>query len=283
MVVKGLSKDALLDGAIDAYIIGVIALVVRIIWVVFTGAVVSIGNARKRRFDWKNELLISWAGMRGIVSLASALAIPLALPNGSPFPNRDMVLYITFCFILLTLIGQGLSLPLLIRYLSFQKELERGTSQQQRESMAMRLALAACEHLDVRYRQECQQIPTFAQLRTSYEGIVSSAVVASGDSQDSQRVRSLEKRYKEALLELINVQRKELVIARREGTYDHEITLETEDQLNLEEARLTRAEPVSQIIAPGALSSGTEFELMRPSAQIVNPASRLIKPGELAG
>jgi CPA1 family monovalent cation:H+ antiporter len=176
-----------------------------------------------------------------------------------------------------------LSLPLLIRYLSFQKELERGTSQQQRESMAMRLALAACEHLDVRYRQECQQIPTFAQLRTSYEGIVSSAVVASGDSQDSQRVRSLEKRYKEALLELINVQRKELVIARREGTYDHEITLETEDQLNLEEARLTRAEPVSQIIAPGALSSGTEFELMRPSAQIVNPASRLIKPGELAG
>lgn len=123
----------------------------------------------------------------------------------------------------------------------------------------------------------------FAQLRTSYEGIVSSAVVASGGSPDSQRVRSLEKRYREALLELINVQRKELVIAKREGTYDHEIALETEDQLNLEEARLTRAEPASQIIAPGAFSGGAEPEVIRPRAQIVNPASRLIKPNELVG
>jgi monovalent cation/hydrogen antiporter len=60
-------------------------------------------------------LILGWAGMRGVVSLAAALALPLTTANGTPFPGRDLLLFLTFAVILATLVGQGLTLPLLIR------------------------------------------------------------------------------------------------------------------------------------------------------------------------
>src|SRR5947207_12478402 len=66
---------------------------------------------------WQHTALIAWTGMRGADSLAGALAIPLALPNGQPFPGRDLILLLTFCVIFGTLVLQGLSLSPLIRWL----------------------------------------------------------------------------------------------------------------------------------------------------------------------
>lgn len=68
-----------------------------------------------RRRMWRMPLLLGWTGMRGVVSLAAALAIPLTLDNGTPFPHRSLVLFITFIVILLTLLLQGLTLPYLIK------------------------------------------------------------------------------------------------------------------------------------------------------------------------
>ena len=62
-------------------------------------------------------LIIGWAGMRGVVSLAAALALPLTVEGGAPFPERDLLLFLTFAVIVATLVGQGLTLPLLIRWL----------------------------------------------------------------------------------------------------------------------------------------------------------------------
>ena len=277
VVIQGLADTSLLRATLYACIISILTILVRIIWVFLTAALIHF--PKKSKPDWKKETLIAWAGMRGVVSLAAALAIPLTLANGSPFPQRDLILYITFCFILVTLVGQGLSLPVLIRHLSFKLQVERGTPQMQRESMSMRLALVALEHLDLRYHKECTQIPMFTQLRSSYESVVTFALVAGGGSKESQQAHALDKKYKKAVLELIDVQRKELIVARRESTYDHELTLETEDQLNLEETRLTRTEEQpSQIINPGSpMSPDYHFS---PGAQIINPTSRLIDPSE---
>jgi CPA1 family monovalent cation:H+ antiporter len=65
--------------------------------------------------SWKLPLLLGWTGMRGVVSLAAALAIPVTMQNGTPFPYRNLVLFITFMVILLTLLTQGLTLPYFIR------------------------------------------------------------------------------------------------------------------------------------------------------------------------
>lgn len=72
--------------------------------------------------DRKAPLLFGWTGMRGVVSLAAALSIPVTLDNGQPFPHRDLILFITFVVILLTLILQGLTLPALIKWLNIPVE-----------------------------------------------------------------------------------------------------------------------------------------------------------------
>lgn len=70
----------------------------------------------------KSPILFGWTGMRGVVSLAAALSIPVTLDNGMPFPQRDLILFITFVVILVTLIVQGLTLPALINYLKIPVE-----------------------------------------------------------------------------------------------------------------------------------------------------------------
>jgi CPA1 family monovalent cation:H+ antiporter len=72
-------------------------------------------NVADRDPGMKAPILMSWTGMRGVVSLAAALSIPVVMENGQPFPHRDLILFITFIVILATLIIQGLTLPALIK------------------------------------------------------------------------------------------------------------------------------------------------------------------------
>ncbi|MDP4211496.1 MAG: Na+/H+ antiporter [Bacteroidota bacterium] len=81
---------------------------------IFRPGVASRVSTRKTR--WVLPLLLGWTGMRGVVSLAAALAIPVAFDNGTAFPHRDIILFITFIVILLTLVVQGLTLPYFIRH-----------------------------------------------------------------------------------------------------------------------------------------------------------------------
>jgi len=71
--------------------------------------------------DFKNSLIISWSGMRGIVSLAIAIGLPAELANGSPFPQRNAIIFISVVVVLFTLIGQGLSLPWIVKKLAGEK------------------------------------------------------------------------------------------------------------------------------------------------------------------
>ena len=97
------------------------AIVVRIAWVFASTNGLRLINLALRKEDpyppWQNAAIVAWTGMRGVVSLAAALAVPLTLSNGSPFPGRDYILFVTFCVILATLVLQGLSLPALIHRL----------------------------------------------------------------------------------------------------------------------------------------------------------------------
>lgn len=76
-----------------------------------------IGLYGDEKIDWKNAMIIGWAGMRGIVSLASALSLPFVLSDGSPFVQRESVIFISVVVVLITLIIQGLTLPLLVNFL----------------------------------------------------------------------------------------------------------------------------------------------------------------------
>jgi len=128
-VIKHISYNQVLPYIGYAFIITVVALVVRLLRVF--GQKFGLERAFKKSrdritehalLDFKNSLIISWSGMRGIVSLAIAIALPETLANGAPFPQRNAIIFISVAVVLFTLLGQGLSLPWLVRLLNKKKE-----------------------------------------------------------------------------------------------------------------------------------------------------------------
>lgn len=123
LILRSLSGgDSLADILLASACISGAVIVARIIWV-FPGAYVPCWLDRKVYGisdpypSWRNVAVVSWTGMRGVVSLAAALALPVRLPDGTPFPFRDVIQLLTFAVIFATLVGQGLTLPLVIRWL----------------------------------------------------------------------------------------------------------------------------------------------------------------------
>ena len=117
-------------------LISLVTIIVRIVWVIFGVYSQKIFSFKKKseatadeksesetnQIDWKNVLIVAWTGTRGVVSLATALALPLTLNDGSIFPKRHIILFLAFVVIFVTLVVQGLTLPLLIKILGVQKK-----------------------------------------------------------------------------------------------------------------------------------------------------------------
>jgi Na+/H+ antiporter len=94
-----------------------IVVLLRLLWVMPGAWIASLVPSNRDALSPKSALLVSWAGMRGVLALAAAFSLPDNLPNGAPFPQRSMIIYLTFCVIFTTLVLQGLSMPWLIRRL----------------------------------------------------------------------------------------------------------------------------------------------------------------------
>ena len=90
-------------------------------------------------------MIVSWTGMRGVISLAAALALPLTTNAGEPFPERNLILFLTFCVILTTLVVQGLSLPALIRALGVEDD---GSGEREETKGRIHVAQAALARLE---------------------------------------------------------------------------------------------------------------------------------------
>lgn len=114
------------DGAVlvrwlpTALTLTAILIVLRIVWAFAQAYIPRALRPEERRRDpaqWRWVTVIGWTGLRGIVSLAAALALPLHDANGGPFPQRAAIVFITFCVIVITLVGQGLSLIPLLHWL----------------------------------------------------------------------------------------------------------------------------------------------------------------------
>src|SRR5207342_839763 len=101
----------------------------------------------RRMSNWRGAVFLSWAGMRGAVSLAAALALPLETDAGTPFPGRDLILFLTFSVILATLVGQGLTLPFVIRVLGLEDDGVADREDAKARIYAAEAALARLEEL----------------------------------------------------------------------------------------------------------------------------------------
>src|SRR5437879_6390230 len=134
-----------------AVLISIAVILIRILWVFPATYLPRLLFSSIRRCDpypaWQHVTIVAWTGMRGVVSLAAALALPLTVQDGSPFPGRELILFLTFVVILATLVVQGLSLPALIRWLGVEDDRSEEKEERQARLLANQSALARIEEL----------------------------------------------------------------------------------------------------------------------------------------
>ncbi len=242
VIIAGLGEYSLLEAIYYALIITLITILIRIILVFPSAYLPRILSRRIRESEAYPSVslvfLAGWAGMRGVVSLAAALAIPLTLSTGEPFPHRNLILFITFVVILVTLVFQGLSMPFLIRWLNVAEPDEHMPSDQQLSAIRLRMAKVSLAFLDHEYTEDVQKN---AKLNRYYEQllhVIGREEKISSEEGEIEDRRQARERFNEIFLDLVENRRRELISIHGERLYDEEILREYEHSLDLEEARM---------------------------------------------
>jgi len=213
---------------------GVLAVVVgsRLVWMLLLRpATTQIRRASSSPRRRREQAVIGWAGMRGGVSLAAALAIPLQLDDGSPFPHRDLVIVVAASVVVVTLVVQGMSLPLLLRRLGVDRENWRD---QEREAR-LEAATAALDWLGDQPEARDESDAAVASLRSLYTSRVRR--LKAPDSVTAAPHGEADK-YRGLRLGMLAAERAMVVGLRRQGRISATVLRAIERSLDLEEARL---------------------------------------------
>jgi CPA1 family monovalent cation:H+ antiporter len=173
--------------------------------------------------------------MRGVVSLAAALALPLTLPNGAPFPQRDLILFLTFCVILSTLVLQGLTLPLVIRLLGLKAD---GNVHQEEAEVRLRIARSVIEHIEENLSLGVMTDEVLAQVKAKYEIRIARLMRKAGYNIRTQLDDEQVQQFHQMQHDLIRLERKSVIQLRREGKISDEVLRRLEFELDLEESRV---------------------------------------------
>lgn len=218
----------------------VFLILLRLIWM-FPGA--YLANLIRRHVLHQKEsmppvrhiFVVGWTGMRGVVSLAAAIALPQTLSNGSPFPQRNMIIFLAFSVILVTLVGQGLTLPPLIRAL----RLTGPSEEHPEEREARRIILhAALDHLEkAKEKDESAAAEIFDDLAQHYRSRLTALAESEDGTMDGTN-RDFYSRYIELSRELLRVERQTAVQLRNRGRIGDDLLRQIEHELDLSEARL---------------------------------------------
>ncbi len=219
-------------------LISLLVIVVRFIWVFAATYLPRWLSPKLRARDpypgWRAIVIVAWTGMRGVVSLAAALALPLSLDDDRPFPKRDVLIFITFVVILATLVLQGLTLPLLIHWLGVADGGE--TEQEEREARlkANQAALARLGELESAgaYSPEILQ-----RLRVEYEDRIRQLEACESAAHDG-KAHLLSFDFEELQQEALRVERQTILKLRNVGAINDDVLRRIQRDLDLAEARL---------------------------------------------
>lgn len=242
-IIKGLKDYSIAETVTYALIISALTIAIRIFWI-YPAAFIPrwlFKSIREKEPNpgIKNPFIIGWAGMRGVISLASALSIPLYLNNGEPFPHRNLILFTTFTVILVTLVFQGLTLPLIVKWLKVEDIDKTASEEEQEAGIKLRIKKAALKQLNEKYSSKMENNELLSFLKNEMESDISIT---------HQRLNSMEcqvcqkkeiEEYNQVLKDLYITQRKELYAIRREVAFSDEEIRKQEMQLDFDEAKIT--------------------------------------------
>ena len=236
-----------LDGASAGSLLGAAALisatvvVLRVAWVSLamysrSGAEECLRTRVERRPPAAHVAIVAWSGMRGAVALAAALAIPLTVEGGVPFPHRELVVFLAFSTVVVTLVLQGLTLPWLVRALGVE-----GDGRDEHEELRARVhaadaAVARVDQLadaDWTYDDSVERVRgMFAYRRRRF------AARADGADGDGDGYEARSSQYVRLMHEVLDAQRMALLDLRDRGEISDEVMRRVERELDLEESRL---------------------------------------------
>jgi monovalent cation/hydrogen antiporter len=182
----------------------------------------------------RQPAFVAWAGMRGAVSLAAALALPLSDRAGSPLADRPLIVFLTYCVILATLVGQGLTTPFVIRLLRLEED---GTIEEEEARSRVSAADAALERLDELVQEGSLREETAGRMRRTYQ-FQRDRFAARADDDDDGAIEERSVAFQEARRELLEAERDAIVTLRNEGEISDEAMRNVERDLDLEDERL---------------------------------------------
>ena len=241
-LVERLSGEPYQRLAVYALAVVLTVIVTRMVWMfAFTYGPRRLSRRLRERDPdppWQLTFTLGWTGMRGAVSLAAALALPQTLGTGEPFPARDLIVFLTFSVILVTLVVQGLTLPPLIRAL----RLEHDDSDEREELEARRQsAEAALDRIDELVKEDWVREGTAERLRGLYDYRRRRYAARAGESDGDADPIDYEERtaaFSRLRTELLRAEREALLRLRNERRISDIVLRRIERDLDLEESRL---------------------------------------------
>lgn len=189
--------------------------------------------------DWREPFVISFAAMRGVVSLAAALSIPAFLPNGEAFPHRNIILFVTFVIILITLVGQGLMLSPILKLLKIKDSGSELPEEKQEVILMRKLKETALHKLENDYNDLIEKNHLVRHQKNKLENEMmmmadkAQCMASAGDFVEAVN------ESKDVLRQVIQAQRNELHKMKREKIFDDHVLRTIEMQLDFDEAKIT--------------------------------------------
>jgi monovalent cation/hydrogen antiporter len=243
LIVNGLKYYTLEEAIEYGLIISVLIIVIRLIWIFLATYLPSLITKKYyqnyKKPNPREVFLVGWAGMRGVVSLASALSIPIVLADGKEFPERDLVLFISFVVILVTLVLQGLTLPWVIKKLNFEEEKPMIPVDVQALEIHMKLLNASLNYLKTHHTELLVSNSLVKTLAERYEnelGLIQLNIESLGNIQVDEKKQVAE--YNQTLLRIGKIQHQQLNILRTNDRYDDAVIRREESRVDLDQNKI---------------------------------------------
>jgi CPA1 family monovalent cation:H+ antiporter len=241
----GLQLRPILDGlggrggwslAWESAAIVLAAIVIRIVWVfAMEYGPRVLGLRQGPPPPWTHAAFVSWNGMRGAVTIAAALLIPLRTDGGAPLPGRDLIVFLAFAVVLATLLVQGLSLPAVIRALRLEED--DGGAEAEEALARVRAAEAALARLDELEGEAWVLDDTAERVRGAYRFRID-RFSARMDPDGDRKIEKRSMKYQRLRRELLEAERHAVVELRNTGEISDEVMRRVEQDLDLEVSRL---------------------------------------------
>jgi Na+/H+ antiporter len=247
-VLIGLQLRQIMDGINDysagslilwGVVVSLVVIIIRFVWV-FPAAILPrllrkyIGI--NEILDPRNLVVFGWAGMRGVVSMAAALALPLTLSDGTPFPHRSLIIYLVFCVILSTLVALGLTLPWVIKKLKIEPYSIYA------EEYEVRNAVVSQTIAHIEGNLSLLQDDLLRNIKSKYEvkfnRLQKTDLPANYFGKGETLAGNIFNEFTKLQIDLINVERQKIDDMHRSGGVNEEILRKIERELDLEETRL---------------------------------------------